>query len=68
VSALVESDESSIWKAAREALPVASVGAETVKQKERRRSLAISFRFPLEEVEANPSAFEPTVDRCEHRR
>jgi len=68
VSALVESDESSIWKAAREALPVASVGAETVEQKARRLSLAVSFRFPLQVVEANPVAFEPTVDRCEHRR
>jgi hypothetical protein len=68
VATLVESDKPPIRKAAREALPVSSVGAETVEQEARRLSLAVSFRFPLQVVEADPVAFEPTVDRCEHRR
>jgi len=68
MSALVESDKPPIRKAARESLPVAGVGAETMEQKAWRPSLAASFRFPLQVVEANPVAFEPTVDRCEHRR
>jgi hypothetical protein len=68
MSALVESDKPSIRKAARESLPVTSVGAETVEQQARRPLLAFSFWFPLQIVEANPVAFEPTVGRCEHRR
>jgi hypothetical protein len=68
MATLVESDKPPIWKAAREALPVASVGAKTVEQKARRLSLAVSFRFPLKVVEADRVAFEPTVDRREHRR
>jgi hypothetical protein len=68
MSPLVESDKPSIRQAARQPLPVTSVGAETVEQKARRLSVAVSFRFPFQVVEANPVAFEPTVDRSEHRR
>jgi hypothetical protein len=68
VPALVESDEPAIRQAMRQPLPVASVGAETVEQKTRWLALAIGFGCPFQVVEANPVAFEPTVDRCEHRR
>jgi hypothetical protein len=67
MAALVERDKPPIRQAARESLPVTSVGAESVEQQARRLSLAISFGFPLQVVEGNPVVFEPTVDRCEHR-
>jgi hypothetical protein len=68
MSALVESDNPPTGKPARESLPVSSVGAETVEQEARRLSFGVGFGFPLEVVEANPLAFEPTIDRHAHRR
>jgi hypothetical protein len=66
--ALVEGDEPAIRQPARQSLPVASVGAETVEQKARWLSFAIGLWRPLQVVEEYPLALEPTVDRGEHRR
>jgi hypothetical protein len=68
MAALIESNKPPVRQAAGESLPVASVRAQTVEQEARRLSLAVSLRFPLQVVEANPVAFEPTVDRRGHRR
>jgi hypothetical protein len=68
MAALVESGEPATGQVGRDPFPIAGVGAETVEKNHRRTALGVSFRLPLEVVEADPVSIEPAVPRCAHGR
>ena len=68
MASLIQGDETTTGQMAREALPVAGVGAQTMEQDQRRIRLGVRFRLPFEVVEADVVAFEPSVNRRAHER
>jgi hypothetical protein len=68
VATLVESDKPATGQVAGEPFPIPGVRAETVEKDHGRVALGVSFRLPLEVVEADPVSPEPAVSRCAHRR
>jgi hypothetical protein len=67
VPALVEGDEVPTPELMREAVPVASVGAQAVKEKHRRIGPRFAFRAPLDVVQSDTASIEPSVSRFSHR-
>jgi hypothetical protein len=68
MATLVESDKPATGQVAGEPFPIAGVRAETMEEDHGRVALGVSFRLPLEVVEADPVSLEPAVPRCAHRR
>ena len=67
VPALVEGDEMPASELARQAVPVAGVGAQSVQKKHRRIGPRFTFRAPLDVVKIKTASIEPSVGRFSHR-
>jgi hypothetical protein len=66
MSALVESDQATGGEMAGEAIPIARVGAQTMKQKHRRIVPRTGCRLPLDVMKADATSLEPPVGRFCH--
>ena len=66
MAALVESDKPPVGEISRDPLPVAGIRAQAVKQDQRGMALGGGYRRPLEVMEPDSIAFEPSFRRCAH--
>ncbi len=67
MSALVERDDMAIHELACEPVPIARVGAQTVKEEHRRIAPRASFRRPVDVMKTDATSVEPSVGRFRHR-
>src|SRR5216683_2057543 len=67
MSALVERDQATGGELAGEAIPIARVGAQTMKQKHRRVAPRAGLGPPFDVMKADAPSLEPSVGRFCHR-